>query len=151
MALICEDRDASFWQGVADHPAVKPHIGLGHDLDMAAAVASPLVTPLRSQNGGFLFLRKSETEQELHTLYRPEGWGKEVLQALKEAVSEMFARGAALISTQEVEGNWRSKPPKTFRFEPAGDFVPAEGFPINVRTWVLRREAWEASPARQRM
>lgn len=150
--MIREDRDPEFWQAVVDHPSVKPHVALGRELDMGAAVANPQVTALRSENGGFLFLRLdgSGRVQELHTMYRPEGWGREVLGALKEAVTEMFARGAQLITTYEVEGYYRSRPPKTFRFEPCGDFAPVPGFSINTRTWALRREAWEASPARGR-
>jgi hypothetical protein len=150
--VIFEERDVAWWRSVGEHPAVKPHVGLGRDLDFAL-VSDPVVTPLRSENGGFLFLRLDGLGrvQELHTLYRPEGWGKEVLAALKAAVAEMFARGAQLITTHEVEGYYRSRPPKTFRFEPCGDFAPVAGFAVSTRTWVLRREAWEASPARQRM
>lgn len=150
--MIREDRDAGWWQALADHPAVKPHVGLGRDLDMSV-VASEAITPLRSENGGFLFLRLDGLGRvrELHTFYRPEGWGKEVLAALKAACERIFASGAQLITTYEVEGHWRSRPPKTFRFEPCGDFAPVPGFSINTRTWILRKDAWEASPARGRM
>lgn len=152
MAVIREERDAGWWQALADHPAVKPHSGLGRDLDMSV-VANPAITPLRSENGGFLFCRLDGLGrvQELHTLYRPEGWGKEVLGALKAACELIFQSGAQLITTYEVAGNWRSRPPKTFRFEPCGDFAPAPGFSHEFRTWLLRRDAWEASPARKRM
>lgn len=150
--MIREDHDVTFWTGIANHPSVKPHVGLGRDFDMAA-VALPAVTPLRSENGGFLFVRLDGLGRihELHTMYRPEGWGREVLLGLKAAVTEMFARGAELITTYETEGHWRSRPPKTFRFEAAGDFSPAPGFDVRFRTWFLTRDAWEASPAQRRM
>lgn len=150
--MIREDRDVAFWTGVANHPAVMPHVGLGQPFTMEA-VASPAVTPLRTENGGFLFvsLDPEGRTQELHTMYRPEGWGREVLQGLKEAVSEMFARGARLITTYDVEGHWRSRPPKTFRFTPCGDYAQAPGFNVRIRSWRLTQAAWEASPARQRM
>lgn len=151
--MIREDRDYRFWQRVVDHPEVKPHVGLGQDLDMAAAMANPAVTPLRSENGGFLFLRLDHRGklQELHTMYLPQGWGREVFHALAAAVEEMFTRGADLIVTTEVDDNWRSRPPKTFRFEPSGSFAPAPGFTQLFRTWHLTRAAWDASPARRRI
>jgi hypothetical protein len=149
--MIREDRDGEFWRNVYEHPEVKPHVSLGHELDVAAVAADPRVTPLRAEHGGFLFFRLDSLGRvyELHTLFTPEGWGREVLQALKEAVTEIFARGGQLITTYDVETNWRSRPPKTFRFQPCGDYAPALG--VSLRTWVLTRDAWEASPARLRM
>lgn len=151
--MIREDRDPTFWRAVYEHPEVKPHVSMGHDIDIEAIVSAEQVVPLRSENGGFLFfpLDRIGRVYELHTMFRPEGWGREVLQALKEAVSEMFARGAQLITTYDVESHWRSRPPKTFRFEPCGDFALVPELNAHLRTWILTRLAWEASPARQRM
>jgi hypothetical protein len=148
-----EDRDLAFWTWVYEHPEVKPHVGLGHAIDLGPLLDSPQVTPLRSDNGGFLFLRLDGLGRvyELHTLYRPEGWGREVLGAAREAFCAIFAQGCQLIVTHEVAGNWRSRPPKTFRFEPCGDFAPSPALGADLRTWALRQAAWEASPARQRM
>lgn len=150
--MIRESRDLEFWNGIYQHPAVKPHVSLGQAVDLAAIVASPAVTPLRADHGGFLFVRLDGLGRvfELHTLFTPEGWGREVLIALKEAVSAMFAAGAQIITTYQVEGNWRSQPPKTFRFQPAGEFAPTH-LGVAMRSWVLTQAAWEASPARLRM
>lgn len=150
--MIREDRSLEFWNGVYEHPEVKPHVSLGHDLDLAAILANPAVTPLRATHGGFLFVQLDGLGRvhELHTMFTPEGWGREVLGALKDAVSLMFSRGAQLITTYDVDGHWRSRPPKTFRFEPCGDFAPTTLGP-RLRTWALSRIAWEASPACQRM
>lgn len=149
--MIREERDPAFWRAVYEHPEVKPHVSLGHEVDLEALVSNPAVLPLRAEHGGFFFVRLDGLGRvyELHTMFTPEGWGREVLQALKEAVSEVFALGAQLIITYDVEGNWRSRPPKTFRFEACGDYAPALG--ASLRTWLLTRAAWDASPARQRM
>lgn len=149
--MIREDRDLAFWTDVYEHPQVKPHVGLGHDLDLSLILDNPAALPLRAEHGGFIFVRLDNLGRvyELHTLFKPEGWGREVLQALKEAVTEIFAGGGQIITTYDVEGNWRSRPPKTFRFQPCGDYAPALG--VSLRTWVLTRDAWEASPARLRM
>jgi hypothetical protein len=149
--LIREDRDPAFWTAVYEHPQVKPHVSLGHDLDLAEILADPGVTPLAADHGGFIFIRLDGLGRtyELHTMFTPEGWGREVAGAAKAAFALMFDGGADLIVTHEVAGNRRSQPPRSFRFEPAGGFRPA--LDHELRTWVLTRYAWEASPARQRM
>ncbi|HJR83449.1 MAG TPA: hypothetical protein VJ775_05935 [Sphingomicrobium sp.] len=149
--MIREDRDPAFWSATYEHPDVKPHVGLGQSLDVAAIVADPRVTPLAAEHGGFLFVQLDELGRvfELHTMFTPEGWGREVLLAAKAAFSEMFVRGADVIVTHEVKGNPRSQPPISFRFRAAGDFAPALGAAL--RTWTLTRTAWAQSPALARM
>lgn len=149
--MILEDRDVGFWTEIYEHPQVKPHVSLGRELDLAAILSDASVTPLRAEHGGFLFIRLDGLGRafELHTMFTPEGWGREVALAAKDAFTLMFGRGADLIVTQEVSGNRRSQPPRSFRFEPAGEFRPA--LDHELRTWVLTRYAWEASPARRRM
>lgn len=148
--MIREDR-SEFWSRLAEHPMVRPHIGSGNTADLDQFVALPVVTPLRSENGGFLFVKLDAFGRvyELHTIYHPDGWGREVLKAAKEAFAEMFSRGAQVVATYEVEGWWRSRPPLSFGFRPAGDFAPAGE--LTLRTWTLTRAAWDASPARRRM
>jgi hypothetical protein len=151
--VIREDRDPTFWKALYEHPAVKPTTLFGHDIDLAAILDNPWVSPLRTENGGFLLIRLDGLGRvhELHTAYTPEGWGREVLMGLKAACEQTFAAGAQLIVTYEVEGNWRSQPPRSFRFKPCGDFAPAEGFPVRLRSWSLSTADWSASPARLRM
>lgn len=145
--MIVEDRDPAFWSWLYEHPEVKPYVSLGHDVDIAQAVANPWVTPLRSRYGGFLFYRLDGLNfvHELHTMFVPEGRGRHVLQAAKLAFEHMFSQGAKIIVTYEVEGQSMSRPPRTFRFAPAGDF---ETTPLGrFRSWFLTRDAWEKSPA----
>lgn len=154
MALIREDRDTAFWSGVIEHPQVAPLVTFGHSIDLLAILDNPWVTPLRSERGGFLFVRLDGLGRvhELHTAYLPQAWGtREIVHAARQAFCAMFERGAQLIVTYEVAGNRRSQPPKTFRFEPCGDFAPAPDFPHLLRTWALTKAAWEGSPARVRM
>lgn len=151
--MIREDRNPTFWTAVYEHPAVKPHVGLGQEVDFASLVQHPGVTPIRAEHGGFLFVRLDGLGRvhELHTLFTPEGWGREALLALKAALVVMFDRGTDLVTTSEVGGNPRSQPPRSFRFAPAGDFYDAPEVGAQLRTWILTRPAWEGSPARQRM
>lgn len=142
---VWEDRDAAFWNAVATHPEVAPHVFLGREgLDLSDIVRHPSVQPLRSEHGGFLFCRLDGLGRvyELHTLYTPEGWGREVLTAAKAAFAQIFDAGAQLVTTYEVEGWWRSRPPRTFGFKPAGDFAPSNFG--SLKTWFLTLDAWSS-------
>lgn len=149
---LLEDRDPAFWDRIATHPDVAPHVFLGlAEIGLAEIVSHPSVTPLRAEHGGFLFCRLDGLGrvQELHTLFTPEGWGREVLFAAKTAFALMFSRGCQVVTTYEVEGWKRSQPPKSFGFQPCGDFAPSHLG--SLRTWILTANAWDQSPARKRM
>lgn len=150
--MITVDDDPEFWDRIAHHPEVWPSVSLGHDFDLKALVTSPRTVALRATHGGFLFVQLDQLGRvfELHTMFEPEGWGREVFLAAREAFNAIFAWGGQVVTTYEVEGHWRSRPPRTFRFEPAGEFAEAQGLG-SLRTWVLTRTAWEASPARKIM
>lgn len=83
-------------------------------------------------------------------MYLPQGWGREVLGAAKEAFELIFAAGAQLVTTYEVEGWWRSRPPRSFGFVRAGDFQAVPELGVALSTWVLTSDAWGKSPARRR-
>lgn len=61
----------------------------------------------------------------------------------------MFGRGMQVLVTYEVEGNWRSKPPKSHGWKAAGEFAETEFG--NLKSWILTRAAWEGSPAYNRI
>lgn len=145
--MIEMDRDAKFWRELANHPDIKPWVSCGFDFDIGELVGNPSVIPLKTDLGGFLFCRLDGLSfvYELHTMFRPEGRGRHVLQAAKLAFERMFGQGAKLIVTYEVQGQPMSRPPKTFRFSPAGEFSET---PFGLfRSWFLTQQAWEGSPA----
>jgi hypothetical protein len=138
---------------VAEHAEVAPHVFLGNAaVDLAPLITHPAVLPLASEHGGFVFVQLDQIGRvrELHTLYTPEGWGREVLMAAKLAFDQVFATGCQVVTTYEVEGWWRSRPPKSFGFERAGDFRAVPGIGAALSTWILTVAAWETSPARRR-
>lgn len=148
---VVERRDPAFWVEIAEHPAVEPHVLMGAgSSSLATLILNPTVIPLASENGGLIFCRLDGFGRvyELHTLFKPEGWGREVLSTAKTCFRRMFEGGCQVVTTYEVEGWWRSQPPKSFGFKPCGGFGPS---PIgSLRTWILTRDAWDASPARRR-
>lgn len=115
-----------------------------------AIVTDPGVLPLANEYGGFLFSRRDVFGRvlELHTLFKPEGWGRTVHAAALEAFERVFDGGADLVTTYSSPGNWRSSPPRSFGFKASSrTFVSELGA---FRTWHLDREAWLKSPARLR-
>lgn len=148
--MIRLERDPAFWFDVASHPAV---MGTVFGLD-AASVAlcatEDAYLPLASDNGGFLFCRLDGVGfvRELHTLFTPEGWGREVHTAAKEAFEWVF-RTAQVVTTFETENNPRSQPPRSFGFVVCGPWQ--DTIIGRMRGWALTKTAWQASPARRRM
>lgn len=148
--MIAENRDPAFWVRVASHPQVRDTLfGLDPE-EVGPLIQSPEVLPLAAEHGGFLFARVGSLEavRELHTLFTPEGWGREVHSAAKEALGIVFGH-CDLVTTFEVLSNPRSRPPKSFGFQPASE--PRSSAFGPVKTWLLSRHAWEQSPARRRM
>ncbi|HEV7159023.1 MAG TPA: hypothetical protein VGN38_11760 [Caulobacteraceae bacterium] len=145
--MIRIERDPAFWSGIAGHPAVRERLfGIAPERIGAFAVG-PGVIPLAAEHGGYLFARRDELglHCELHSLFTPEGWGREVVRAGLLALGFVFGEaGFTLITTLEVAGNPRSKPPARVGFIPCGDFFerPLGSF----RLWALTKAAWQASP-----
>lgn len=147
-AAVRIERDPAFWIGVAQHPMVTPLLGDLNAVQIADVIARPNILPLASDHGGFLFASIDSLGRvlELHTLYTPEGWGREVHAAAKAAFEFVFDRGAVMVFTYDIEENPRSRPPRTFGFRPAGERLTSPHGAA--QAWVLTREGWMASPGR---
>ena len=110
---LTEQRDAGFWRAIASDPALAGvMMGLGPD-QIAAIAADARMLPLASENGGFFFGQMDGLGlvAELHTFFRPAGWGREVAMAGREALEQVFATFQVVV-TYEVKGNARSRPPR---------------------------------------
>ena len=148
--MIRIDRDPAFWTAVASHPSVAPMLQ-GADPALVGALASrPDFLPIAAEHGGFLLQRRDDLgfAWELHTLFTPEGWGREAVVAGIEALGLMFGSNACLISTFEVTANPRSRPWKGFGFTPAGEAVQT---PLGeLKLWILTKAAWSESRTAKR-
>ena len=147
--VIREERDPSWWTAIASHPAVADGI-YGMTPDAVGRIAERAdVTPLASENGGFLFARLDTLgfSRDMHCIYTPAGWGREVTLALVIALDAIFQQ-ASVIHVFEMATNPNSRPPRSFGFAIAGEFRRTNfGF---LRSWVLTQTAWESSPAHRR-
>ena len=147
--MIRIERDPAFWIRIASHPAVAPALmGLPAER-VASLVTRRDLLPLASEHGGFLFGRLDALGFvcELHTLFTPEGWGREALTAGAQSLGAVWALGYQTVVTFEVRENVKSRPPKTFGFTQAGDWRAT--LLGDFRMWTLTKSAWEASPARR--
>jgi hypothetical protein len=146
MSTVAICRDPDFWQRVASHPAVAQAVGHITPHDIGLLCLRPNILPFAAEHGGFLFARLDVMgfTAEVHTLFTPEGWGREAVKAGIEALGAVFTLGFQTIVTWEVAGNPRSKAPRRMGWVQAGDW---RSTPIGeARQWVLTRHAFEASP-----
>jgi hypothetical protein len=147
--VIREERDPAFWCEIASHPDLAGAL-MGLTPHQVADIATrPDILPLASDNGGYFFRRLDGLGMvlELHSLFRPAGWGREVAATGKQALVRVF-RTAQVITTYEIHGNDHSRPPRSYGFVRAGDWQTTGAGTL--RLWVLTRAAWEASPAFRR-
>lgn len=148
--MIRVERDPEFWTQIAQHPVVAGLLGHFTSAQIADVIALPTVLPLAAEHGGFLFsgIDSASRVAELHTLFAPEGWGREVHQAAKEAFDHVFGVGVDMVLTYEMAGNAHSRPPRSFGFRPMSEM---KATPYgDGRLWMLSHEAWLASPGRRR-
>lgn len=148
--MIREERDPAFWFEIASHPAIAGALMGLDSLAVAQTALRPSILPLASENGGFFFGRMDGLGMacELHSLYRPAGWGREAASAGKEALQWVFGAYQVVI-TFETLANPRSRPPLSFGFVRAGDW--RKTVIGQLRLWVLTKLAWETSPAHRRL
>ncbi len=148
--MIRIERDPAFWEAVASHPALE---GVLHGVSpqmVGRIAAMPAMLPMAAAHGGFLFgaMDGFGFVRELHTLFTPEGWGREAITAGIEALNLLFEGPCQAVATYEVGDNPRSRPPRRFGFAVAGEFCET---PFgSLRLWLLTRVAWSAAPARTR-
>jgi hypothetical protein len=148
--MIRIERDPAWWAAVAGHPALRAMMGGADPALIGALAGREGVLPLAAAHGGFLFIRQDALGlvAELHTLFTPEGWGREAFAAGVEALGAVWLLGFQAVVTLEMRDNPRGRPPRSFGFARCGDWraVPTgEG-----RLWMLTTSAWETSPAARR-
>ena len=94
-------RDADLVNRIANHPAVRPHIGASGqgEIDFTAVVADDANVCVELEHGVMLFVPKGPGVYELHTLITPEGRGSAVLPAAHKAFGFMFSNGCEVLLT----------------------------------------------------
>jgi hypothetical protein len=91
MSLVARTLDARFLNAVANDASVRPDLGGEGPIDLSAVVADPVNVALRTELGGWVFVRHEPGTYELHTLFMPAGRGRACLAAWREAARYVFA------------------------------------------------------------
>lgn len=147
--------DAGYLNKVANHPAVRPHIGCAGmgALDYTAALANPNLHAIAVEHGAFLFDPLDHGRYELHTFLLPEGRGAGVLPAAAEAFRLMFVETDCTELVTKVAGSNRPADLMARRagfsllFERAGaweDGSDLRFFGLTIDVWLSRDEALAA-------
>ena len=146
------NRDAEFWDRIAFDPLVSPRVfmGLG-EMSLAPLVENEKNLPFSSENGGVILVSLDHfgLVREMHALYQPQGWGREVAKAVPYFMKEAF-NTTSVIFTHEQEGEWRTSPPKSHGWKVVSDFCYVE-MPKRLRLWMLTKEAFYASPVGRKL
>lgn len=141
------NRSAEFWDGVASSPEVAPFVFMDLPVQsLGGLVENENNEPFASDNGGVLFVKTDHLGSiyEMHTMFRPEGWGREVAITGAKALHYIFSK-ALIVFTYEQEGHWQSRPPKSHRWKSSGEFVD-QGLSKRLKLWYLTRDDFLSSP-----
>lgn len=141
------NRDVQFWDSISSHVEVAPFVFMGVPVQsLDVLIVNENNEPFASKNGGVLFVKTDHLGSiyEMHTMFRPEGWGREVAVTGAKALHHIFSK-ALLVFTYEQEGHWQSRPPKSHRWKSSGDFVD-QGLSKRLKLWYLTRDDWLSSP-----
>lgn len=141
------NRNVKFWDAVAQHESVAPFVFMGTEKQsLAPLIECEKNIPCASTTGGILFVQMDHLGLifEMHTMFLPDGWGREVAMFGACALNRVFEK-AQMVVTYEQEDHWRSRPPKSHRWKSAGSFVD-HGLPKRLKMWYLTKEDWLSSP-----
>ena len=141
------NRSADFWDSVAFDPDVAPFVFMDAPRQsLSVLVGDESNEPFASDNGGVLFVKTDHLGSiyEMHTMFRPEGWGREVAITGAKALHHIFSK-ALLVFTYEQEGHWQSRPPKSHRWKSSGEFID-QGLSKRLKLWYLTRDDFLSSP-----
>lgn len=150
--MIGSDRSRVFWSWVSEDEDVQRHALKGAELSHVMVLVEDLSNVVATaQHGGFIFRSMDGYGFcfELHTLFRREGWGREVAEAARQAFGQLFEGVTSLVVTEEQDGHWRSRPPRSHGWKAASDdFKPSPAGPV--RIWYLSKLNWLSSPVGSR-
>jgi hypothetical protein len=138
--------DPAFLNEVANTPAVRVHLGGDGPLDLAPLIEDRNNITLVCEHGGFIFRNADGFGfvRELHSMFLPEGWGRSVVEAAREATQYVFDHGCQVMFTHEQASHWRSRPPRSHGWKLASeDYRPT--LVGHCRIWVLTPELWRNS------
>lgn len=83
--------DATHLNAVANDPDVRPDLGGEGALDLTPAVSDPANVTVVTAHGGFIAVAAGAGRYEIHSLFRPDGRGRESIRAMRAGLDYLFA------------------------------------------------------------
>lgn len=113
-SLVRQDWTADYINKIANHPNVRPFIGMPEIGELDFEQISHRAFFLVTDHGGFIFDRIDPGYYCLHTMFLPEGRGKHVARAAQAAAFWMFCRtDATEIVTYSPKDRPLTRPPRS--------------------------------------
>lgn len=81
---------------LANHPEIRPHVGGEGALDLTALALNPAVIVLDSEHGAFVLVPILPQVYELHTMFLPEGRGRDFFDRAREMFRYVFCETDAV-------------------------------------------------------
>lgn len=142
------NRSIDFWTKIVEHPSVGASLGMTTQ-EFINCVTHPRVTPLASENGGYLVIDLGiGLIAEFHAVFTELGWGREVFNTGCELVERVF-KDHDILTTYEIAENRNSRPPLSFGFKSENRWINT--FNGDLKLWYLTKSRWADSPVYRRM
>lgn len=140
--------DARHANAVANHPDVRPFLGGDGPIDLTAGFADPVNLAFNSAHGAMFCRAIGDGVYDIHSLFLPEGQGKEAHETMQAVATYMFTRTDCLEGRTIVPVAHRAASVAARRegFRPlfsvripwtGGEKVDAEVFSLSIDRWAL--------------
>lgn len=104
--ILKRTMDATFLNGVANHPDVRPSLGGAGPLDLTSAISKAQNVALQGEFGGFVGVQLEPGVYECHSMFLLEGRGAFALDAMREGLRYLFTRTDCIeVVTKAPVGN----------------------------------------------
>lgn len=149
LPTVARTMSAAHLNAVANHPDVRPWLGGDGPLDLTATLANQANLAFVTEHGGFVLIAHGQSRYEAHSLFLPDGRGREAIDAMHAVRDYIFAmtdareivtkvpcanRPAAALARMAGFTPWFQS---AIPFTP-GAVVPVEFFGLTLQQWALR-------------
>lgn len=90
-APVTRSMDVAHFNAVANDPSVRPFLGGEGPIDLTAALLNVMNVAIATPHGGFVLFNHGDGRYEVHSLFLPDGRGKEAYDTMRDATHYLFA------------------------------------------------------------
>ena len=88
---VVRSMDPAHFNAVANDPSVRPFLGGEGQIDLTPLLRNPAHVGIATEHGGFVLVNQGEGRYEVHSMFLPEGRGREAVEAMRAASAYLFA------------------------------------------------------------